>query len=377
MRIGFNTLYENPDRPTGSHDYNVRLVREIGGGAHGHELVVFVSKSGEPHFRPIPANTRLVRCGSSNDQLALRLLTDHTLLPIAAAREHCDVLFAPGNTSPLWTHCPVVLNIKTMQHLVRPDGLSFARSFYRSKMIARSARQAALIIANSDDNRRHIVELLGVSADKVRLVPEGLDHELFHPHPEPDRLRAELEAEGHGYPYLLYVSGLWPYKNVETLIRAFAYVAERGAPHHLIVVGEGDNSYRDRLMAQASETSFRERIRFVGHRSREEVAILMQGADVLVLPSLYESFGRVVIEAMACGTPVVAASATSLPEVVGDAGLLCEPENERSFGEAILTLIGRGREHTRLVAAGLRRAALYSWRRQAAMTVAVLEEATA
>jgi glycosyltransferase involved in cell wall biosynthesis len=244
-------------------------------------------------------------------------------------------------------------------------------------MIARSAKRAALIIANSDDNRRHIVELLGVSADKVRLVPEGLDHDLFRPHPEPSRLRAELEAEGYGDPYLLYVSGLWPYKNVETLIRAFEYVAERGAPHQLIIVGQGDDSYKDRLIAQASATRVASRIKFVGHASREGVATLMQGADVLVLPSLYESFGRVVIEAMACGTPVVAAAATSLPEVVGDAGLLCPPEDERAFGEAILSLINNSEEHSRLEAAGIRRAAMSSWRRQAEQTIAVLEEAAA
>jgi glycosyltransferase involved in cell wall biosynthesis len=377
MRIGFNTLYENPNRPTGSHDYNVRLVREMGAGMNGHELIVFVSKSGEPHFQPAASNTRLVRCGSSNDQLTLRLLTDHTLLPIAAVRERCDVFFAPGNTSPLWTHCPVVLNIKTMQHLVRPDGLSFARSFYRSTMIARSARRAARIIANTEDNRRRIVELLGIRGDKVRVVPEGLDHQLFRPHPEPGALQAELEAEGVPHPYVLYVSGLWPYKNVETLIRAFEYAYERGSPHHLIIAGEGDKSYRDQLIAQAATTRVGPRINFVGQCSRERTARLMQGADILVLPSLYESFGRVVIEAMACGTPVVAAAATSLPEVVGDAGILCTPEDERAFGEAILTLMSNSEEHSRLTAAGIRRAAQYSWRRQAEQTMAVLEEAIA
>jgi alpha-1,3-rhamnosyl/mannosyltransferase len=80
---------------------------------------------------------------------------------------------------------------------------------------------------------------------------------------------------------------------------------------------------------------------------------------------------------MACGTPVIAAAATSLPEVVGDAGILCEPEDDRAFGEAILRLIDEGPEHARLASAGLRRAAMYSWQRQAAMTVAVLEEAIA
>jgi glycosyltransferase involved in cell wall biosynthesis len=375
MRIGFNTLYENPKRPTGSHDYNVRLVRAIGGGAHGHELIVFVSGSGEPFFQPAPGNTRLVRCGSSNDQLLLRLLTDHTLLPMAAARERCDVLFAPGNTSPLWTRSPVVLNIKTMQHLVRPDGLSVSRSFYRSKMIARSARHAARIIANSENNLSYIVDLLGVSADKVRVVPEGLDHALFHPHPDPETLRLELESAGHPSPYVLYVSGLWPYKNVETLIRAFEYAAARGAPHHLLIVGEGDDSYRARLLSLAGTTNYGKRIKFAGQSSREGTARLMQGADILVLPSLYESFGRVVTEAMACGTPVIAARATSLPEVVGNAGLLCEPQDDREFGEAILRLIGHGEDYAILVQAGLRRAAMYSWERQAAMTVSVLEEA--
>lgn len=244
-------------------------------------------------------------------------------------------------------------------------------------MISRSARRADLIIANSESNKGYIVDLLGVPAEKIRIVPEGLDHDLFKPHPDREHLLAELNAASIKTPYILYVSGLWPYKNVESLIRAFGLLDLRALPHHLIVVGQGDDVYRRRLDALARATPGAERIHFLGQATRQQVARLMQAADVLVLPSLYESFGRVVTEAMACGTPVVSSDATSLPEVVGDAGLICSALEAEAYAEAISSVLHDDALRRRLTSAGLKRAAGYSWRRQAEMTVAVLEEVAA
>ncbi len=374
LRIGFNTLYEDPRRPTGSHDYNIQLVRHLGARSDV-ELVVFVSPAGQPYFEPVRGSARLVRCGRSNENLPARIATEHTLLPLALSRERCDVLFAPGNTAPLVAPCPFVLNVKTVQHLVRPEGLSGPRYWYRTQMIRRSAQHARLVIANTESTRQHLIELLSVPQERIRIVPEGLDHDLFRPPADRERLRQEHEATGLPAPYVLFVSGLWRYKNVETLIAAFELVANAGLPHHLLLAGAGDPDYEHELREQAAASRFAVRIRFLGQVARADTARLVQGAEALVLPSLYESFGKTITEAMACGTPVIAAQASCLPEVVGDAGLLCSPTDPEAYADAIRQVVEDSGLRARLVAAGLERAAGFSWDRTAELTLAALEDA--
>lgn len=374
MRIGFNTLYEDPFRPTGSHEQNRQLVHWLARLGDEHTLVLFVSPANTATF---DTGDRIERAGclTSNEHRIRRVLVEQSLLPILVARRRCDVLVAPGNTCPVWTPCPVVLHIKTMQHVARPEGIGLGRRAFRSAMIAGSARRAAAIIANSVDNRDRIVEVLGVPAGKVHLVPEGLDHDLFRPPDDRDALLGELAERGLRPPFVLFVSGLWPYKRVETLIEAFARLAPRGLPHRLLVVGDGYDWYRRQLVDLAGSVAPPGAIAFLGQRPRTEVARLIQAADVLVLPSVYESFGKVLTEAMACATPVVAAHASCLPEVVGDAGLLVPPQDVDALANAITAVVSDRGLRDQLVARGLRRAAAYSWERTARETLAIVEAA--
>jgi glycosyltransferase involved in cell wall biosynthesis len=374
MRIGFNTLYEDPFRPTGSTEQNRQLVSWLARLGGDHTLVLFVSPANASTF-DVEGPVERAGCLTSNEHRVRRILVEQTVLPLRLAMRRCDVLLAPGNTCPAWTPCPVVLHIKTMQHTARPEGMGLARRVFRSTMIANSARRAAAIIANTADNRDRIVSALRVPAEKVHVVPEGLDHDCFHPRSDRDEILGELAREGLCPPFVLFVSGLWPYKRVEVLIEAFGRLRMRGHPHHLLIVGDGVEGYRQSLVALTRERALARSVSFLGARPKAEVAGLMRAADVLALPSVYESFGRVLTEAMACGTPVVAASTSCLPEVVGDAGLLVPPDDVEALAGAIAAVVTDGGVRARLVDSGLRRAAEYSWERTARDTLAIVEAA--
>ncbi|HEY4027939.1 MAG TPA: glycosyltransferase family 1 protein [Candidatus Dormibacteraeota bacterium] len=374
MRIGFNTLYENPFRPTGSHEQNRQLVTWLSRLGREHTLVLFISRANASAF-DMDGPIERVGCFTSNEHRVRRVLVEQTVLPLHLATGRCDVLVAPGNTCPIWAPCPVVLHIKTMQHTARPEAMGLARRAFRSAMIASSARRATAIIANTDDNRDQIVRAIGVAPEKVHVVPEGLDHEHFRPPADRDRLLADLAREGLRPPFVLFVSGLWPYKRVEVLIEAFGRMRSRGLPHRLLIVGDGMESYRRRLVAIARDRTPAQSVSFLGARSKAEVARLMQAADVVALPSVYESFGRVLTEAMACGTPVVAARASCLPEVVEDAGLLFPPDDPEALAGALEAIVTDPGLRGRLVESGLERAAGYSWERTARETLAIVEAA--
>jgi glycosyltransferase involved in cell wall biosynthesis len=375
LRIGFNTLYEDPNRPTGSHEQNLQLVNWLSQLGTEHALVLFVSPANAVAFE---RGDRIehVNCFTSNEHRLGRIAAEQTLLPLQLALRRCDVLVAPGNTCPVWTPCPVVLHIKTMEHALDTEGIGLRRKTFRSVMIAGSARQASAIIANSPDNREQIIHHLRVPPEKVHLIPEGLDHDHFKPPADRERLQRQLEAEGLASPFVLFVSGLWPYKNVEILISAFERLRSRGLPHRLLIVGEGYDWYRDRLLAQVRKAGLQREILFLGRKPKEDVARLMQAADALALPSTYESFGRVLTEAMACGTPVVAARASCLPEVVEDAGLLIRPRDPDELADGLAAVVSDTRLRHDLVERGLRRAAEFSWERTARLTLSVIESVT-
>ena len=139
-------------------------------------------------------------------------------------------------------------------------------------------------------------------------------------------------------------------------------------------MGEGYDWYRDRLLAQTREARLDREVSFLGRRSGDEVARLMQAADALVLPSTYESFGKVLTEAMACGTPVVAARASCLPEVVADAGLLVSPRDPEALAGGLAAVLTDTGLRQGLVERGLRRAAEFSWERTAEQTLSIIEE---
>lgn len=378
LRIAVNTLYEDPFRPTGAHTWNMHVIRELARIDRDNEYLLLVSNANRGFYRVAAPNFRQVNCLFSNERRLLRILAEQALVPLVERAHRADVLFAPGNTAPLLSAARVVLHIKTMHHRTAAEGMGTARAAFRDVMIRLSGRKAVRIVANSRSNARDICAHLNVPPEKIRLIPEGLDHSLFRPMDDKAEVARRLSAWGIRGPFILFVSGLWRYKNVETLLHAHARLVRDGAvPHDLVIVGRGYRGYERFLHDLVRELGLERRVQFMGHVAYDETPLFYNGADVLALPSRYETFGRTTTEAMACGTPVVAANASSIPEVMGDAGALVEPMDAGGMAEAIGRILQDGEWRAELIRRGLARAREFSWAKNAEALHGVLIEAAA
>ncbi len=234
-------------------------------------------------------------------------------------------------------------------------------------------RRATAIIAISETTKRDIVRHLGYPAERIFVVYHGVDHDLFRP----------VEERPLEEPYVLFVGSEHPRKNLPALLRAFKMVkdSDRRFRHLKLVkvgaAGGREAPFRQRTLAAMAEVGLDGDVVFVEGVPDHQLPAYYSGAEVLVNPSLYEGFGFPPVEAMACGCPVIVSSAGALPEVVGDAALVVDPNDPQALAEAIRQVLTDSSLRHRLVTAGLRRAAQFSWERCARETEQVYERVEA
>lgn len=234
------------------------------------------------------------------------------------------------------------------------------------------------VITTSEATRRDLAELGGVEAERVFVVPLAADPRLFHPGAGAVRAAALRARLGLGdAPYLLALGGTDRRKNLGAAVRAFAGAVREGPARGLALVVAGalpDDAELRAALAEAERDGAR--VLLAGFVADEELAALYGGALALLYPSLYEGFGLPPLEAMQCGTPVIAARASSVPEVVGGAGILVEPGDADALRQAVLRLCGDGALRERLRALSLRRAAEFGWDRCTRQTLAAYRAVT-
>jgi glycosyltransferase involved in cell wall biosynthesis len=236
-----------------------------------------------------------------------------------------------------------------------------------------TARAADAIIINSESLRSEIEQYLNVDPRKLKLIYEAVDHDLFKPG-DTSAARARVAAYGVTRPFVLFVSSLWPYKNCDGLLQAWALAREELSDRQLAIVGPGrDEKYVAQLHALAAELGISADVIFVGGVPLEETVRFYQAADAFVYPSFNETFGLPILEAMACGCPVVTSDTSAMPEIAGGAAVLSDPKEPASIARAMIEAAGPGRD--RLRDGGLRRAGQFTWGATAASTVDVYREA--
>jgi glycosyltransferase involved in cell wall biosynthesis len=229
-------------------------------------------------------------------------------------------------------------------------------------------RAADAIIAVSEHTKRDLVELYGTPAQKIHVIYEGID-ERFAPIGPPlvTTIRRKL---GITRPYLLMVGTLEPRKNHAAALRALAQLKAEGHPHCLVIVG-GQGWLFDPIQALVGEWGLADDVLFAGRVDDDDLPALYSGADCVLMPSLYEGFGFPVLEAMACGTPVVCSNSSSLPEVAGDAALMVNPEDDEALAAAVGRLLAEPDLRSQLRQRGEQQAAGFRWQECAAQTVQV------
>lgn len=272
--------------------------------------------------------------------------------------------------------CPNVVTIHDLLYLHSPEMFSFGQLAYRRLLVPPTTRKALHIVADSDFTRADLISRLGANPSRVSTVHLGISAEFRPPAPSEAEARWTLLQHTHGFqkPYVFYLGALSPYKNVETLVRSLAIVGSRGINLELVIAGPAQS---DAILTGlgALADSLAVVLRPIGYVSAPELAVLYNNATVHVLPSRFEGFRLTVIEAMACGCPVIASRRASIPEVAGDAALLVEPQSAEQFADAIAMIVTVPAVRARLIAAGLDRARLWTWRETARRLVEIYEAA--
>ncbi|NOT25617.1 MAG: glycosyltransferase family 4 protein [Acidobacteria bacterium] len=296
-------------------------------------------------------------------------------LPRAARRAGVDVVHAPAYTAPFWSPAPVVLTIHDVSYERHPEWYPYRRDWARRAFYRRSAHVASQILTVSRFSATEITAAYGIPADRMTVTPLGVDGAFVAKDP---RSRGPLPP-GVRQPYLLHVGDLHERRNLAMLIRAVV-AARRQMPSakslSLVLVGT-DLSVGDavsEIARQAGTPDAVVRLRSVNER---RLRGLYQDAVALAYPSFYEGFGLPLVEAMACGTPVLASNVASMPEVLGGAGVLIDPADEAAWTRAILDLLNGGDLRGRLRDAGLRRAGEFTWERTARLTLDVYRRSVA
>jgi glycosyltransferase involved in cell wall biosynthesis len=285
-----------------------------------------------------------------------------------------DIFHSPDFVLPPVSKARTILTVHDLAFLLYPECADAALRAYLERTVPYSARRADFIVADSENTRRDVISLLGIEPARVAVVPGGVDPS-FQPIDDPARHAALRERLGLDAttPYILFVGMIEPRKNLLGLLDAFEILkARRTLPHKLVVVGRKGWLWEE-TMARAESHPYREDIVFPGFIPDGELATLYSAAEAFAFPSHYEGFGLPVLEAMACGTPVVSSRASSLPEVVGDAGMQVDPNDAEALAAALELLAVNGELRADLRRRGLERAATFSWERAARSLLRVYE----
>lgn len=294
---------------------------------------------------------------------------DHVALPRRLERDRVSVFLSPYYKTPLWTPCPAVATIHDLYFIDYPGARRPVRDAARTAVARCFARRARAIIADSEFSKRSIVERLAIPGDKIRVVPIAAD-----PRFRPVEAGGGLWARyGIARPFVLYVGNFKPHKNLPRLLRAYARLPPDLRDHAGLVLAGGERAGTAALAREAEQLGIAERVRFLGVVPDEDLPALYGGASLVVLPSLVEGYGLPALEAMQCGAPVAASNRGAIPEVVGDAAVLFDPEDVEAIAAAMSRVLRREDVARDLARRGPARAAVFSPERTSDRVLEVLQ----
>jgi len=300
-------------------------------------------------------------------------LWTHMRLSFEMACRPPDVLFVPAHVLPLIHPRRTVVTVHDLGYLRYPEAHRSADRRYLDWSTRWNARHATVVLADSQATKDDLVRACGVDPAKVRVVYLGRD-ETLGPVQDASTLAAVRERYGIAGRYLLYVGTLQPRKNLARVIEAFGRVADRPAfaDVQLVLAGKHGWLYED-LFGQTARAGLSGRVIFPGYVAEADLPGLLSAALAFVFPSLHEGFGIPVLEAGACGVPVITSNTSSLPEVAGDAALLVDPHDVDAIAEAMYRLVTDAGLRAELARRGQENVKRFSWEKCARETLAVLE----
>lgn len=314
-----------------------------------------------------PTPIRVVRLRVASRFRLLRILCEQLYLPLRASLDKLHLLHCPGYISVVASPVPIILTVYDILALTHPEWCRTANRLYYRLMLPISIKRAKRVIVPSEVVKREIVDTLSVDEGKIDVIPLGVEWGFFEPMDE-STLRRISQRLGLPKRFILFVGNIEPKKNLPTLLEAYERLKRRMSDVGLVIVGAKAWG-NGRLIERARSIG----ARYLGYVGDDELRAIYQLASVLAFPSLYEGFGLPPLEAMAVGTPVVASTGGALPEVLGDAALLVEPNDVNALVEALASILSDELLRTAMIERAKAHAAKFTWDEVARKVVQVYE----
>ncbi|MFB0508911.1 MAG: glycosyltransferase family 4 protein, partial [bacterium] len=313
----------------------------------------------------------------------LRIAWENSLLPFSLQKEGVSVFWGPSNFLPSIKFCKYAVTIHDITAISFPDYYPALRRFHYKSSILNSVRVADRIIVVSTQTKNDVIQYFKVPEQKVTVIHNGLDERFLNQaitDPCAEQRIAPQLKEKYCLPdsFIFTLGVLEPKKNVANLVRAYALAKKMnlGFLPKLVVGGSKEYGWKNREFFQAvAEFKLEDDVKFTGRIDNEDLSAIYQAATVFVFPSIYEGFGLPVIEAMACGTPVITSNTSSLPEIAGDAAILVNPYEPREIADALFQVLTNEIRRQAMIEKGRKNASRFSWDKAAQEILQVFEEA--
>ncbi len=372
MLIGIDGNEANIERRVGVNVYAYELLRNIyelqGEWEARHRLVVYLN---QPPFEDLP---------KENDRFKYKVIPGKglwiikNLMPsLFLARDRPDVFFTPSHYVPPLAPMPRVCSIMDLGYLEFPAQFKKYDYWQLKYWSAWSISVSKKIIAISESTKRDILKQYPLARDKVVITYLGYDREHFNARVSISQVK-DSNKYSIGLPYILFLSTLKPSKNIENLLVAWKLISNR-FPRTLLVISGKKGWLYEAIFRMTKSLGIEKRVVFTDFVPEEDKPALISGAKLFVLPSYWEGFGLDVLNAMACGVPVVVSDRGSLPEVAGNAGIVVDPKDPQSIARGIAKVLSMpGAEYNNLVKKGFSQVSRFSWEDTARKTIKILEE---
>jgi len=382
VRIGIDNISPgqstSKQAPGGMRIYLESLLNEFAIQRPNYQFILFTPTWTDSLCETLPANVQIVKLSGVPISRPLRIIYQQTAFIAAIAHQRLDVLFATATVAPLLVKVPVVLAVQFLQFYKMPEAYGWFRTAYLRLMLPLSLKKAVRAIIFTEHSKHDLVRYTRVSPDKVSVIPHGLSKDTWSLAKATDDApyrQIGLSLTGDR-PYIVYVSSTYGYKNHIRLIRAFAlFKLQTKLPHVLLLIGSEVSVSFDRLKTVARECNVLKDVVIAGRLDHHQALATYLCADLAVIPTLYETFGYPVLEAMAIGCPVVTSKGGSMAELAGDAAVLVDPLDEKSIAYGIECALNDQSLRQSLIVRGRQRAEEYTWERNAARVLEILEEA--
>ena len=370
MRIGIDAT-AMPRQPVGAGIYMINLVRTLAELKKDFDLIVFHHRSANEQLGP-GNNHKFLSVEITDRSPAARIIWEQAFLPQLARRYKLDLLHSLHYTRPYFLPCASVVTFHDMTFFLYPMLHTRAKRLLFPLAMRASAKRANALIAVSENTRQDVIRMMGIPSEKIFTTQLGVIEDF---RPITDTSNTQEISRKYKLPekFILYVGLVEPRKNIPLLLRSFNELVAQGLTQDLVIVGRPGWSFEE-VFDLVENLNLTPRVHFPGYISRQELPFVYNLAALFVYPTLYEGFGLPVLEAMACGIPTVTSRVASIPEIIGDAGIMVPPGDQPALTQAMREVLTNDRLRQELTHRGPQRAIKFTWKRTAEETLKVYRQ---